>query len=169
MLIFLFPDINKIVRMDYGDDLIYQNLAAEALPIWRQWNEEAKADGREPVYNETGLLLFSRAGKFSEYERRSIQNIRAAGYGDAIEEFITPESIVERFPQFADSVANGFNVAYLNKYAGRLITNVVHNLCSLNLKNKMSQLILHCLLTVTFRFQDGVTRQAQSTMYIKSV
>jgi sarcosine oxidase/L-pipecolate oxidase len=120
-------DINKIVRMDYGDDVIYQNLATEALPIWRQWNEEAKEDGRAPVYNETGVLYFCRDGKFSEYERRSIQRVRAAGYGDAIEEFTTPDSIVERFPQFADSVANGFNVAYLNKYAGQLITkDVVH-------------------------------------------
>ncbi|KAI8578832.1 hypothetical protein K450DRAFT_244750 [Umbelopsis ramanniana AG] len=111
-------DINKIVRMDYGDDLIYQQLACEALPIWRQWNEEVKAEGKPLVYNETGLLLFSRNGKFPDYERLSMQNIRGAGYGHAIEEFPTPESIVERFPQFSDAVANGFNIAYLNKYAG---------------------------------------------------
>ncbi|KAG2179951.1 hypothetical protein INT43_003738 [Umbelopsis isabellina] len=107
-------DINKIVRMDYGDDVIYQNLMAEALPMWRQWNEEAKAAGKSPLYNETGLLLFSRGGKFSEYERRSMQNIKAAGYGHTIEEFITPEAIVERFPQFKEAVANGYNVAYLS-------------------------------------------------------
>lgn len=111
-------DINKIVRMDYGDDLIYQNLACEALPIWRQWNEEVKAEGKPLVYNETGLLLLSRNGKFPDYERLSMQNIRAAGYGHAIEELPTPESIVERFPQFSSAVANGFDIAYLNKYAG---------------------------------------------------
>jgi sarcosine oxidase/L-pipecolate oxidase len=104
--------------MDYGDDLIYQNLACEALPIWRQWNEEVKVEGKPLVYNEAGLLLFSRNGKFPDYERLSMQNIRAAGYGHAIEEFPTPESIVERFPQFSDAVANGFDIAYLNKYAG---------------------------------------------------
>lgn len=139
-------DINKIVRMDYGDDVIYQNLATEALPIWRQWNEEAKEDGRAPVYNETGVLYFCRDGKFSEYERRSIQRVRAAGYGDAIEEFTTPESIVERFPQFADSVANGFNVAYLNKYAGQLITkDVVHSMV-VQSENRMPMLTLQCFI-----------------------
>jgi sarcosine oxidase/L-pipecolate oxidase len=111
-------DINKIVRMDYGDDVIYQHLACEALPIWRQWNEEAKAQGKPLVYNESGLLLFSRNGKFPDYERLSLQNIRAAGYGHAVEELNTPERIVDRFPQFSDAVANGYNIAYFNKYAG---------------------------------------------------
>ncbi|KAM3578515.1 hypothetical protein VKS41_009105 [Umbelopsis sp. WA50703] len=132
-------DINKIVRMDYGDDVIYQNLAAEALPIWRQWNEEAKDAGNLPVYHETGLLLFSRGGKFSEYERRSMQNIKAAGYGHAIEEFITPESIVERFPQFKDAVANGYNIAYLNKYAA---DGVVKGIKTVNGKEHYADLVI---------------------------
>lgn len=112
-------DINKIVRMDYADDTLYMQLMIEALPLWRQWNKERAEMGLSPVFHETGVLLFSSNGQFSDYERSSMKRIREAGYGHAIEEFTSPQSIINRFPQFKDAVANGFNIAYLNKQGGK--------------------------------------------------
>lgn len=74
--------------------------------------------GLSPVFHETGVLLFSQNGKFSDYEIQSMKAIREAGYGHLIEELTDPETIVKRYPQFKDAVANGFNIAYLNRAGG---------------------------------------------------
>ncbi|KAI9312855.1 FAD dependent oxidoreductase [Dichotomocladium elegans] len=111
-------DINKIVRMDYADEPLYMHLMIETYSIWREWNEERAAEGESPVYHETGVLMMGENGSFTEFELKSMQCIREAGYGHAIEELPTPASIADRFPIFKDAVANGFNVAYLNKLGG---------------------------------------------------
>jgi len=54
------------------------------------------------------------------FERDCMKNIREAGYGHFIEEFTSPEQIIEKFPQFQKAVENGFNTAYLNKEGGML-------------------------------------------------
>ncbi|KAI9491665.1 FAD dependent oxidoreductase [Zychaea mexicana] len=90
-------DINKIMRMDYGKELMYMHMYMESLPMWEQWNKERAAKGRSPVFHNS---------------------IREAGYGHLIEEFRTPEAIAERYPQFKEATKNGFNIAYLNKAGG---------------------------------------------------
>ncbi|KAI8137605.1 FAD dependent oxidoreductase [Fennellomyces sp. T-0311] len=100
-------DINKAVRMDYGGDTLSMQLMMEAYPYWYQWNKERAEMGLSPVFNKTGCLLLTK-GPLSDYEVLSMKHIREAGYGHTIQEFPTPESIVDRFPMFKDAVANGY-------------------------------------------------------------
>jgi len=51
-------DISKAVRMDYGSDAFYAELAALALTGWRAWNREFD----RPLFHETGILLLSKDG-----------------------------------------------------------------------------------------------------------
>ncbi|KAI9246236.1 FAD dependent oxidoreductase [Phascolomyces articulosus] len=111
-------DINKCVRMDYGADTLSMQLTMEAFPHWHQWNRERAEMGLSPVFHNTGSLLLCKGNKLSDYERLSIQHVREAGYGHTIQEFLTPESITERFPEFKDAVASGYHCAYLNTAAG---------------------------------------------------
>lgn len=111
-------DINKIVRMDYANDTLYMHLMVEAFGLWRQWNKERAEKNLEPVFHQSGVLLFSGKDKFSDFERDCMKNIREAGYGHFIEEFTSPEQIIKKFPQFQKAVENGFNTAYLNKEGG---------------------------------------------------
>ncbi|KAI8642418.1 FAD dependent oxidoreductase [Parasitella parasitica] len=111
-------DINKIVRMDYANDTLYMHLMVEAFGMWHQWNKERAEKNLDPVFHQSGVLLFSGKDNFSDFEKDSMKNIREAGYGHYIEEFTSPEQIIEKFPQFEKSVENGFNTAYLNKEGG---------------------------------------------------
>lgn len=110
------------MRFDYAQERMYMELTLESLPYWHQWNEERAEQGLSPLFHNTGVLLFSQNGQFSDYERLSMKYIREAGYGHAIEELRTPESIIKRYPQFKGAVANGFDIAYVNKLGGKLAT-----------------------------------------------
>lgn len=48
-------DISKVVRMDYGSDVLYTELMERAFPVWRAWNET----WGEPLYHRTGFLLLA--------------------------------------------------------------------------------------------------------------
>ncbi|ORX62543.1 FAD dependent oxidoreductase [Hesseltinella vesiculosa] len=111
-------DVNKIVRADYGDDTLYMHLMFEAFPLWHQFNKEREALGQSPVFHQSGVLLLSSNGSYSPFEQASLKSIREAGHGYAIEEFLTPESIVSRFPQFKGAVDRGYDIGYLNKEGG---------------------------------------------------
>ncbi|CDH50116.1 sarcosine oxidase [Lichtheimia corymbifera JMRC:FSU:9682] len=111
-------DISKAVRMDYGNQALYLRLMLEALPLWDQWNKERATQGQIPVYHESGVLIFGRHGQFSQYEQESMRLIREAGYGNVLQTFDNPQSIIKRFPYFKDAVANGYDTAYLNTRGG---------------------------------------------------
>lgn len=113
-------DINKIVRMDYANDTLYMHLTIEAIGLWKQWNQERAELNQDPVYHETGVLLFSGKDNFSDFEKNCMKTIRESGYGHFIEEFTSPEQITRKFPQFESAVKNGFNTAYFNKAGGNV-------------------------------------------------
>ena len=48
-------DISKMIRMDYGADVFYHELAEAALDGWDRWN----ADWPEPLYHEEGFLVLA--------------------------------------------------------------------------------------------------------------
>ncbi|KAI8057572.1 FAD dependent oxidoreductase [Gilbertella persicaria] len=111
-------DINKIVRMDYANDTLYMHLMMEAFTIWDEWNKERQEQKLDPVYHNVGVLLFSDKDKMGKFENDCLKNIREAGYGHLVEEFTSPEQIIQRFPLFKQAVENGFNTAYFNKAGG---------------------------------------------------
>lgn len=64
-------DISKMLRMDYGSDVFYHELAEAALDIWDEWNR----GWPRPLYHEEGFLVLApgqmRAGGF-EYESHRV-------------------------------------------------------------------------------------------------
>ncbi|KAI8088723.1 FAD dependent oxidoreductase, partial [Halteromyces radiatus] len=111
-------DISKAVRFDYGNNLLYMNLTLEAMPYWHQWNKERAIQNEPPVFHQTGVLLFGHQGKFGDYELESMKAIREAGYGHCIEELLTPEAILKKYPHFEETVKNSYDIAYFNKEGG---------------------------------------------------
>lgn len=54
-------DISKVIRMEYGPDEAYMSLAERARDGWLAWNAAWRAQGAEPLYHETGVLMVSRS------------------------------------------------------------------------------------------------------------
>src|SRR5678815_3719066 len=46
-------DISKVVRLEYGADVDYTEMAERALVGWRTWNRELG----EPLFHETGVIF----------------------------------------------------------------------------------------------------------------
>ena len=70
-------DVSKMIRMDYGSDVFYHELAEAALEGWDRWN----AEWPRPLYHETGFLILSR-GTMGEggFEYESWRVLRERGY-----------------------------------------------------------------------------------------
>ncbi|MFN0075617.1 MAG: NAD(P)/FAD-dependent oxidoreductase [Prosthecobacter sp.] len=49
-------DINKVVRMDYGNDAQHTAMGERSIERWREWNEKWGED----LYHEVGFLVMSR-------------------------------------------------------------------------------------------------------------
>ena len=70
-------DISKVVRMEYGPDEPYMNLAEEALGRWLEWN----ARWPRPLYHETGVLMLCREPMSpGGFEHDSYELLRARGH-----------------------------------------------------------------------------------------
>src|SRR5258706_7357490 len=50
-------DISKVVRLEYGADEVYTELAERAIEGWERWNRDFGAR----LYHRTGLLFLPRA------------------------------------------------------------------------------------------------------------
>lgn len=65
-------DVSKAIRMDYGSDVFYHELAEEALDGWDRWNH----DWPRPLYHPSGFLVLSpepmRPGGFEFESRRTL-------------------------------------------------------------------------------------------------
>ncbi|MDH3208645.1 MAG: FAD-dependent oxidoreductase, partial [Gemmatimonadota bacterium] len=48
-------DVSKMVRMDYGSDVFYHELAEASLDEWERWN----TDTERPLYHPEGFLVLS--------------------------------------------------------------------------------------------------------------
>jgi glycine/D-amino acid oxidase-like deaminating enzyme len=102
-------DVSKFVRMDYGADDLYTDLAEESLARWDAWNARAG----ERLYVESGLAVMRRdamgPGGF-EYE----SFVRLERRGVAVRR-MSPEALARRFPAWtAERYADG----YFNPRAG---------------------------------------------------
>ena len=102
-------DPSKLVRMDYGSDVFYHELAEAALEGWEHWN----ATWPDPVYHEDGLLVLSR-GAMEEggFEHDSWHVLRRHGHAP---ERIDASALARRFPAWS---AGAFADGYFNPRAG---------------------------------------------------
>lgn len=96
-------DISKMIRMDYGADVFYHELAEAALEGWDRWN----ADWPAPLYHAEGFLVLApeemRPGGF-EYESHRV--LRERGYEP---ERLDAKLLAERFPAWnGDKYPDGY-------------------------------------------------------------
>lgn len=104
-------DISKIVRMEYGSDELYTEMAEISIKRWRTWNDLLGST----LYHETGLLMLSKeeiTDSRNQYEYASIKNIQKRGYKT---ERLSAKAFSERFPTFN---VNNFKAAHYNATAG---------------------------------------------------
>ena len=103
-------DVSKMVRMDYGADVFWTEMAEVSRSRWREWNEQ-HAD--KLLYHADGLLCLTRepmrAGGF-EYESFRLLTER----GWALERLDRP-AIQARFPAWN---AGRYSDGYLNPFDG---------------------------------------------------
>lgn len=106
-------DISRMVRMDYADDRLYSDFAAEAMAGWREWNRRRDAGRQGPLYHEAGfLVLTSGPMEGGSVERRSYDLLTAAGWPL---ERLDSAAIARRFPLWD---AGRYIDGYFNPYGG---------------------------------------------------
>jgi glycine/D-amino acid oxidase-like deaminating enzyme len=102
-------DISKMVRMDYGADEFYAELAEHALAGWDEWNRAAPT----PLYHQVGFLLL--AGGPMEpggFEHDSFETLKRRGHNP---ERVDGTRLAERFPAWR---AEHYPDGYLSTRAG---------------------------------------------------
>jgi glycine/D-amino acid oxidase-like deaminating enzyme len=85
-------DISKVVRMEYGTDETYMEMAEQAYEGWFNWNEELG----ETLFHDVGVLVLTNAPMSpGEHEYESYQLLRKRGHTP---ERLTGDAICRRFP-----------------------------------------------------------------------
>lgn len=69
-------DASKMVRMDYGSDVFYHELAEAALDGWDRWN----ADWPRPLYHDTGFLVLASEPMSPGGDERTVGSTARAGF-----------------------------------------------------------------------------------------
>ncbi|KAF2250533.1 FAD dependent oxidoreductase [Trematosphaeria pertusa] len=85
-------DMNKVMRVSYGKEVLHQKLAFEAIDIWGEWNEQigkAKPEDlpksirpSDKVWNNCGFLRLSKDDKISQFEEDTLAGLGAEGLRD---------------------------------------------------------------------------------------
>ncbi len=87
-------DISKAVRMEYGPDREYAEMAEISIRRWREWN----AFFSDTLYHETGFLMLCRKPLKSvdqQYELKSIETVGEMGYAH---EHLDKQQLKARYP-----------------------------------------------------------------------
>ena len=77
-------DISKIIRMEYGSDVEYMDMAIESMQHWRAWNEALG----EKIYHETGFLLATSTSMDEDFK-----NFDSASYLNLLKKGFTPKRL----------------------------------------------------------------------------
>lgn len=102
-------DVSKMVRMDYGSDVFYHELAETALDGWDRWN----AEWPTPLYHDQGFLVLApRPMQPGGFEFESWRVLRERGYDP---ERIDSRLIASRYPAWN---ADRFPDGYLSRRGG---------------------------------------------------
>ncbi len=104
-------DVTKAVRMEYGSDKEYFQMAEICISRWQEWNDFFG----EQLYHEVGFLMLCKDQIESEkhsYEKYSYQNLLKAGYPTYR---MDAQSLSEHFPAVNTAV---YTEANFNPKAG---------------------------------------------------
>jgi glycine/D-amino acid oxidase-like deaminating enzyme len=103
-------DISKVVRIEYGPDETYMDLAEEARAGWLAWNRDLFP---EPLYHETGAIFLTRQPMApGGYEHESFRRLSERGHAP---QRLSSAEIRNRFPVWnTDRYVDG----YFNAKAG---------------------------------------------------
>ena len=102
-------DVSKLVRMDYGSDTFYHELADAALAGWDRWN----ADWPRGPYHEDGLLVLSHGPMIpGGFEHESWRVLGERGHATRR---LSADARAERFPAWR---AERYSDGYFNPRAG---------------------------------------------------
>jgi glycine/D-amino acid oxidase-like deaminating enzyme len=102
-------DISKIVRMEYGHDVQYMEMAEKAMEGWRQWNSEWS----EPLFHESGVCMMTRNEmKVGGFEYESYQLLLKRGH---LPVRLNNEYISSHFPAWQSA---GFVDGYFHEKGG---------------------------------------------------
>ncbi|KAI0123473.1 FAD dependent oxidoreductase [Xylariales sp. AK1849] len=82
-------DLNKVMRMSYGEEIDYQRLAFEGVKIWDSWNKRIQSSSPEDlprglkpsdlIWNNCGFLRLSTDGQLSQSELATLANLSREG------------------------------------------------------------------------------------------
>ncbi|GAB5553506.1 MAG: hypothetical protein Sapg2KO_30970 [Saprospiraceae bacterium] len=87
-------DISKIVRMDYGSDALYFDMANQAIQAWKEWNERLG----QVLYHEVGLLQLMQEDieqSTQSFEWHNRQGLIERGYQPQL---LDAQAIKDRYP-----------------------------------------------------------------------
>ena len=90
-------DISKIVRMEYGADLQYMEMANTSIDGWKAWNDLFK----DTLYHEVGFLLLCQKSMETDgqsFEWNSYQSLLKKGFQP---QRLDEKLITEKYPVFA--------------------------------------------------------------------
>ena len=92
-------DISKIIRMEYGTDGEYMDMAYHSMLKWREWNHVLN----DKVFEESGYIMLSSSDRKHEpsYELASVNKLIVKGFKPDI---LDGKDITERFPCFNTGV-----------------------------------------------------------------
>jgi glycine/D-amino acid oxidase-like deaminating enzyme len=103
-------DISTVVRIEYGADALYTQLAEEARAGWLTWNRDLFP---APLYHETGATFLSREPMApGGYEYENFRMLTARGHDP---ERLSPADVARRFPAWN---SERYGDGYLNPKAG---------------------------------------------------
>jgi glycine/D-amino acid oxidase-like deaminating enzyme len=98
-------DISKVVRLEYGADAAYTELADRAIEGWEAWNRELTGRGERPLYHACGVM-FARFSPMAPgtFEAESERVLAARGHRT---ERLSGSEIARRFPLLSGGSGGG--------------------------------------------------------------
>ena len=111
-------DISKVVRMEYGGDLLYARMAQQSMDIWKEWNVFFK----RKLYHEVGFLLLCQMPwgyPQQHFEWKNYRTLTKLGYHPQV---LTKDDIKKRFPAVNSLF---YRSAYFNPIAGYVESSLV--------------------------------------------
>jgi glycine/D-amino acid oxidase-like deaminating enzyme len=146
-------DISKIVRVEYGPDEFYTELAERAIDGWRRWNRDFPGFDGE-LFHETGVLFLSRSPLApGTFEGDSLAVLERRGHRV---ERLTSSDVARRFPAWRSELYEGgiFNPVGGWVESGRAVARIVREAANAGVE-----------LQVASEIDEGCLPEADATVF----